>query len=163
VPYAQEIKLSPTRAAGVLSTIGGVSMAGRFISGLAIDRIGSKRVMIFCFILLIAGLLWLQNSTELWMLYLFAVVYGVAHGGFFTSFSPIVAEFFGIKSHGTLFGIAMFSGTFGGALGPLMAGYVFDITGGYGGAIWICTLISAFGFVLIALLKPLKEGAKANG
>ncbi len=163
VPYAQEIKVSPTRAAGVLSTIGGVSMAGRFISGLAIDRIGSKRVMIFCFILLIAGLLWLQISTELWMLYLFAVVYGVAHGGFFTSFSPIVAEFFGIKYHGALFGIAMFSGTFGGALGPLMAGYVFDITGGYGGAIWICTLISAFGFVLIALLKPLKEGANSNG
>jgi MFS family permease len=163
VPYAQEIKVSPTRAAGVLSTIGGVSMAGRFISGLAIDRIGSKRVMIFCFFLLIAGLLWLQISTELWMLYLFAVVYGVAHGGYFTSFSPIVAEFFGIKSHGTLFGIAMFSGTFGGALGPVMAGYVFDITGGYGGAIWICTLISAFGFVLIALLKPLKEGARAIG
>jgi MFS family permease len=154
VPYAQEIKVSPTRAAGVLSTIGGVSMAGRFISGLAIDRIGSKRVMIFCFILLIAGLLWLQIATELWMLYLFAVVYGVAHGGFFTSFSPIVAEFFGIKSHGTLFGIAMFSGTFGGALGPVVAGYVFDITGGYGGAIWICTLISALGFVLISLLKP---------
>jgi MFS family permease len=162
-PFARELNVSPTRAAGVLSTIGGVSMAGRFISGLAIDRIGCKRVMIFCFILLIAGLLWLQNSTELWMLYLFAVVYGVAHGGFFTSFSPIVAEFFGIKSHGTLFGIAMFSGTFGGALGPVMAGYVFDITGGYGGAIWICTLISAFGFVLIALLKPLKEGARAIG
>ena len=163
VPYAQEIKVSPTRAAGVLSTIGGVSMAGRFISGLAIDRVGSKRVMIFCFILLIAGLLWLQIATELLMLYLFAVVYGLAHGGFFTSFSPLVAEFFGIKSHGALFGVTMFSGTFGGALGPVMAGYVFDITGGYGGAFWICTLISILGFVLVALLKPAVQGAKAAG
>jgi len=163
VPFAHEIKVSATRAASVLSTIGGVSMAGRFISGLAIDRIGSKRVMIFSFVLLIAGLFWLQITTELWMLYLFAMVYGIAHGGFFTSFSPIVAEFFGIKSHGALFGIAMFSGTFGGAMGPVMAGYVFDITGGYGGAIWICTLVSALGFVLIAFLKPATEESRAGG
>ena len=32
------------------------------------------------------------------MLYLFAVVYGLAHGGFFTVISPIVAELFGIGS-----------------------------------------------------------------
>jgi len=163
VPYAQELKVSPTRAAGVLATIGGVSMAGRFFSGLAIDRIGSKRVMIFCFILLIAVLLWLQIATELWMLYLFAVVYGVAHGGFFTSFSPIIAESFGIKSHGALFGITMFSGTFGGALGPVMAGYVFDVTGAYAGAIWICTVIAILGFVLVALLKPAMEGVREIG
>jgi MFS family permease len=88
------------------------------------------------------------------MIYLFAVGYGLAHGGFFTSFSPIIAEFFGIKSHGSLFGITMFSGTFGGALGPVMAGYVFDVTGAYAGAIWMCTVISVLGFVLITLLKP---------
>jgi MFS family permease len=163
VPYAQEIDVSPTRAAGVLATIGGVSMAGRFISGLAIDRIGSKQVMIFCFILLIGVLLWLQIATELWMLYFFAVVYGFAHGGLFTSLSPIVAEFFGIKSHGVLFGITMFCGTFGGALGPVMAGYVFDVTGRYAGAIWLCTVISALGFVLVASLKPAVVETKANG
>jgi MFS family permease len=163
VPYAQELKVSPTRAAGVLATIGGVSMAGRFFSGLAIDRIGSKRVMIFCFILLIAVLLWLQIATELWMIYLFAVIYGIAHGGFFTSFSPIIAESFGIKSHGALFGITMFSGTFGGALGPVMAGYVFDVTGAYSGAIWICTVIATLGFVLVALLKPAVVGAREIG
>jgi MFS family permease len=163
VPFAHEIKVSATRAASVLSTIGGVSMAGRFISGLAIDRIGSKRVMVFSFVLLIAGLFWLQMTTELWMLYLFAIVYGIAHGGFFTSFSPIVAEFFGIKAHGALFGITMFCGTFGGAMGPVMAGYVFDITGGYGGAIWICTLVAALGFVMIALLKPATGESKTGG
>ena len=154
VPYAQEMNVSPTRAASVLSTIAGVSMAGRFVSGIAIDRVGSKRVIIFCFILLIAGLLWLQIATELWMLYLFAVVYGVAHGGFFTAFSPLIAEFFGIKFHGALFGVTMFSGNLGGALGPVMAGYVFDITGAYAGAIWICTAVSILGFLLVVLLKP---------
>ena len=161
-PYARELNVSPTLAAGVLSTIGGVSMVGRFISGFAIDRVGSKRVMVVCFILLIGVLLWLQIATELWMLYLFAVVYGLAHGGFFTSFSPIVAEFFGIKSHGALFGITMFFGTFGGALGPFVAGYVFDITGAYAVAIWICIVAAVLGFVLLSLLKPVPAAGSGD-
>ena len=162
VPFAIDIEVSATKAAGVLSTIGGVSMAGRFFSGLTIDRIGSRRVMIGCFILLIAALLWLQLTDELWMIYLFAAIYGIAHGGFFTAISPIVAEFFGIKSHGALFGIVVFSGTFGGAVGPFLAGYIFDVTGGYGLAIWICIFMSAIGFVLISSLKPIETAARED-
>jgi MFS family permease len=162
VTFAQDLKVSATRAAGILSTIGGVSMAGRFMTGLTIDRIGSKIVMIFCFILLIIALLWLQIAKELWMLYLFAMIYGTAHGGFFTTISPMVAEFFGIKAHGALFGIVVFSGTFGGALGPFLAGYIYDVTAEYSLAIWISTLMSALGLTLVSLLKPVAEGGKAN-
>ncbi|MBW2002112.1 MAG: MFS transporter [Deltaproteobacteria bacterium] len=153
VPHAQDLKISATRAASVLSAIGGVSMAGRFITGIAIDRIGSKRAMILCFILLIAGLLWLQMSKELWTLYVFAAIYGIAHGGYFTTISPIVAEFFGLNAHGVLFGIVAFSGTIGGAIGPILAGYIFDVTAGYVLAFWLCTLMSASGLLLLLLLK----------
>jgi MFS family permease len=149
VPHAHDIGASATRAATVLSTIGGVSMAGRFIIGIAIDRVGSKRAMILCIILLIAGLLWLQMAKDLWMLYLFAVIYGIAHGGYFTTMSPIVAEFFGIRAHGVLFGIVAFSGTVGGAIGPILAGRIFDVTGGY--------VMSAIGLLLLLLLKPIGE------
>ena len=157
VPYARDIEVSALRAASVLSTIGGVSMIGRFITGIAIDRIGSKRVIIVCFILLMVELLWLQMANDLWMLYLFAVFYGITHGGFFTAISPIVAEFFGISAHGVLFGIVAFSGTIGGAIGPFVAGYIFDITAGYSLAFWLATLVSTLGLMLIVLLKPIKE------
>ena len=59
---------------------------------------------------------------------LFAVIYGIAHGGFFTSISPIVAEYFGINTHGVLFGTVVFSGTIGGSFGPFLAGYIFIIS-----------------------------------
>jgi MFS family permease len=157
VPHVQDMRISATRAASVLSTIGGVSMVGRFITGIAIDRIGSKRAMIVCCVLLIAGLLWLQTAKELWMLYLFAVIYGTAHGGYFTTISPIVAEFFGIRAHGVLFGIIAFCGTVGGALGPTLAGYSFDITAHYSQAFWLCTLMSVLGLVLLLLLRPIKD------
>jgi len=162
VPHAQDIRVSATRAASVLATIGGVSMVGRFITGLAIDRIGSKRTMVICCMLLIAGLLWLQTAGQLWMLYLFAVIYGTAHGGFFTTISPIVAEFFGIRAHGVLFGIIAFCGTVGGSLGPILAGYIFDVTAHYSPAFWLCSLMSSLGLALLLLLKPIEDRRKMN-
>ncbi|MDF1591994.1 MAG: MFS transporter [Desulfobacterales bacterium] len=114
VPHAQDLGASAPKAAGVLATIGGVSMVGRFVSGVAVDRLGSRVIMMTCFFLLIGGLLWLQVARELWMLYLFAVIYGISHGGIFTAISPMVAEYFGTTSHGALFGIVVFSGTIGG-------------------------------------------------
>jgi len=162
VPHAQDAKVSATKAASVLSIIGGVSMAGRFITGVAIDRIGSKKAMILCFILLIAGLLWLQMAKELWMLYVFAVIYGIAHGGYFTTMSPIVAEFFGLNAHGVLFGIVAFNGTIGGAIGPILAGYIFDVTAGYGSAFWLCALMSASGLLLLLLLKQVDAIRQKN-
>lgn len=159
VPHVQDLKVSTAMAAGVISIIGGVSMAGRFAIGIAIDRIGSKAAMGIGFILLIAALLWLQVADKLWMLYLFAAIYGLAHGSFFTTISPIVAEFFGIKAHGVLFGTVAFCGTVGGAVGPIFAGYTFDRTGSYGPAFWICTLIGVLGLVLLLTLKPIKRGS----
>jgi len=156
-PHARDIGFSATKAASVLSTIGIVSMAGRFIAGIAIDRIGSKKAMIFSFIMLIVALLWLQWAKELWMLYVFAVIYGMGHGGYFTTMSPIVAEFFGLSAHGVLFGIANFSANFGGAIGPIMAGYIFDITAHYDLAFWIFTLMSTLGLVMVLFLKPVQD------
>ncbi len=154
VPHAGLLIDSPTKAAGVISTIGFASMAGRIITGIVVDRIGTKRTTILCYILLTFVLLWLQVAREPWMLYLFAVFYGVAHGGLFTIISPIVAAFFGVKSHGALFGVVIFCGTLGGSLGPLLAGYIFDITGSYHPAFWICAGMSVFGLLLMLTLKP---------
>jgi MFS family permease len=153
VPHAIDIGISSATAAGILSTIGGISMLGRFITGVAIDRIGNRLSMIICLILLILALLWLQLAGELWMLYLFAIVYGFSHGGLYTVISPIVAEYFGIRSHGVLFGIVVFSSMVGGAIGPVIAGNIFDTTGSYGLAFWICTSVSALALVIMLTLK----------
>jgi MFS family permease len=157
VPHARDIGISPHRAAGVLSTIGAVSMLGRFLSGIAIDHTGSKRIMSVCFGLLIVSLVWLTRSDSLWKLYLFACIYGIAHGGFFTAISPIIAELFGIRAHGSLFGMTVFFGTTGGALGPIITGYLFDRTQSYLPAFWMLIIISCIGFGLLICLKVKKR------
>jgi MFS family permease len=129
-------------------------MLGRMIIGTLNDRIGGKRSLITCFIILVCGLVWLQLSHASWMLFVFAVIYGFAHGGLFTVMSPTVAELFGTGSHGLLFGIVLFSGTLGGALGPLMAGSIFDLIGSYQLVFLILTAMAIVGIILIATLRP---------
>ena len=153
VPHAIDIGISSAAAAGILSTIGGVSIAGRLLVGAAIDRIGNRMTIIICLILLILALLWLQMAKELWMFYLFTMVYGLSHGGLYTVVSPIVAEYFGTRSHGALFGIVFCCSMVGGAIGPVIAGYIFDVTGSYSLAFWIIPAMGALALLSISTLR----------
>lgn len=157
-PHAVDLGFTPASAAGVLSTIGGVSIAGRAVMSIAGDRIGMRRAVIICSIVLLVGLVWLQFASELWMLYLFAALYGFSHGGFFTVLSPLVADLFGLSSHGAIFGGVFFSATIGGAVGPMLAGRIFDVTGGYQLAFLICGVASAAVLILSLFLRPLQKG-----
>lgn len=157
VPHARDKGLDPAVAAAVLSTIGGVSMLGRIIMGTANDRIGGKTSLIVGLIILIAALLWLQVASSAWMLFLFAVMYGFTHGALFTVMSPTIAEFFGTESHGQIFGMVLFCGTLGGSVGPLLAGYIFDLTGTYRAAFITLTFMALIGLVLIAMLRPMAK------
>ncbi|MBU1697259.1 MAG: MFS transporter, partial [Proteobacteria bacterium] len=153
VPHGRDLGISSLKAAGVLSAIGAVSMVGRFVAGLAIDRTGSKQIMGICFALLFVSLFWLAKADALWKLYGFACIYGLAHGGFFTAISPIMVELFGIRAHGSLFGLVVFFGTTGGALGPILTGYLFDVTHSYIIAFWLILVITCISFGLLLCLK----------
>ena len=156
VPHARDSGLSASQAAGTLSIIGGVSMIGRYLSGLAIDRYGSRQTLATCVLLLIVSFLWLQVAQSLWMLFLFACIYGLAHGGLFTVVSPIIAEIFGIKAHGTILGIVVCFGTTGGAIGPIFTGQLFDMTGSYTTAFWAFIFVSTCSLGILSFIKPIK-------
>ena len=156
IPHGTDIGLSLTTAAGVLSTIGGMSLLGRIVMGTANDRIGGKRSLSICYAVLICALIFLQTANQTWMLLLFAAIYGFAHGGFFTVMSPTIAELFGTGSHGAIFGIVLFSGMIGGAIGPLLTGRVFDVTGSYQTAFVVLTGVAISGLILITFLRPLQ-------
>jgi MFS family permease len=159
VPHAMDLGLTPVVAAGVLSTIGGVSMTGRLGMGAAIDKIGGKRSLMICFVIILCGFGCLLAARSGWMLFLFAVIYGFAHGGFFTLMSPTVAELFGTASHGALFGIVLFCGTIGGAAGPILAGYTFDVTGSYQPMFMLMTGLLTIAFIMVFFLRPVKASA----
>ena len=153
VAHGQDSGLASSVAAAILSTIGAVSMVGRVTMGHINDKIGGRSSLLICFLMLISGLACLQIETRPWTLFAFAVIYGFAHGGFFTVMSPTVAELYGTRSHGQLFGIVWSFGCFGGSIGPILTGYLFDSLGSYRIAFNLLTLLALIGFFLIFSIK----------
>ena len=153
VPHATDIGVPAAAAATVLSVVGILSIGSKTGMGSIVDRIGSKRVAIIVLVLMSASFLWLLWANELWMLYLFAVVFAVAYGGLTALQSPIVAEFFGLRAHGAIFGLVLFAAQIGGALGTLVAGSVFDVSGTYYWAFILCAILAGFSLILAILLK----------
>ncbi|GAH50194.1 unnamed protein product, partial [marine sediment metagenome] len=154
VPHATDLGIPAASAANILATIGGLTIAGRVILGGVADKIGNRLVFIIGFILMSAAFFWLVPATEVWMLYLFAIVFGFAQGGPAASQSPLLARLFGLSSHGLILGVTSLGVTTGAAIGPFLAGYIFDVTGSYQVAYIVCAAVSIVGIILTALLTP---------
>ena len=152
--HATDIGISETTAANILATIGGVSILGRITLGVLADRAGSKRAIITGLAILAMALLWLQLATAEWMLYLFAAIFGFAFGGLLVQISLIIAESFGLTSHGAIMGVISFGLITGGTLGPVVVGHIFDITYSYQLGFLICAAASIISLVLALLLRP---------
>lgn len=157
VPYATDMGISRTMAAGVLSVLGGVSIVGRLVMGSVIDRVGGRIALLGCYAVLLLAFILLQFAVNAPMLYLFAAVYGFAHGGLFTAVSPLVAELFGMRAHGLLYGTVTFAGTVGGAMGPTAAGAIYDLTGSYRPAFLLLIVLVLFAAGAIASINPSKS------
>jgi len=154
VPHATDLKLSTASAVIILAVIGGLSTGGRVIMGIAGDRIGNKLAFIMSFGLMSAALFWLLAAKELWMLYLFAVLFSFGYGGIAVLISPVVAEQFGLNSLGTILGIIFFICAIGETIGPVVAGYIFDMTGSYQLGFLVTAILSFIGLILVSILRP---------
>lgn len=161
VPHATDTGIAPITASSVLACLGALNATGRVAIGGAGDRMGNRRAAIFSFALALASLLWLQIASELWMMYVFAVVFGFAIGGMVALESPLVAEQFGLQAHGGILGMTHFAGVgVGGALGTFLSGKLYDQTGNYHMIFIVLAGISAVGLLLSILLKPPQQKKK---
>ena len=103
------------------------------------------------------ALFWLLVARDTWMLFLFGAVFGFGHGGMATMESPMVANVFGMRSHGVILGLVFLCDTVGGAVGPFLSGYIFDVTNSYRQAFLLCAILSVTSLVAVLCLKPLEN------
>ena len=154
VPHATDLGIPAANAATIISTIGGMGIIGRIGMGNAADRIGINRALTIGFILTTAMLFWLPFIKGLGMLYVFAAVFGFAWGGTIAVQSPLLAESFGLKAHGSILRASAFSIALGCAVSPILTGYMFDVTGSYQSAFVVIAVLSLISLILTLLLKP---------
>ena len=157
VPHATDLGISSTNAANILATMGGASIVGRLVLGSVADSIGIRSVFLVAFIMMSAVLFWLALATGTWILLIFAVIFGFSNGGCSALVSPLIAELFGLRSHGLIFGVTELGFAIGGVIGPIVAGHIFDVTSSYQLAFLISAALGIIGLISTALLTPTKK------
>jgi MFS family permease len=153
VPDAINAGMSPTLAARILALTGALMLAGRIVLGTIADKSGCKPIFIFCFLISTGSLLFISFNHAHWAFFMLAVMIGLSQGGVGSSQSPLIASLFGLRSHGLIFGFLGIGSTFGAAVGPLITGYMFDLTGSYSSALLMCAAASLISLVLAFFIR----------
>lgn len=152
--------VSGVEAAGVLSTIAGVSILSRFAFSILTDRFGGRAVLAMACIGQAISVLMLLGASEPWTFYVFAVVFSLFYGGEMVGFPIINRQLFGERAPlGSIYSFEMLGASTGMAMGGWLGGALFDASGAYTSAILASAAASLLGLPLALWLPRHKKSA----
>ncbi len=153
--YVRDIGLDPNIGAYSLALIGLFNIGGSLLSGMAGQRFSMKRSLSVIYAaraVAITALLLLPKTP---MVVLgFAAVMGLLWLSTVPLTTGIVAQVFGTRYMGTLFGIVFLSHQIGSFLGVWLGGRLYDSTGNYD-SMWIAGIV--LGLLAALLHLPINE------
>lgn len=126
-------------------------LAGRLIGGLALDRISGQLVAATCIALLaVSSLVLILAPQQLIGAIVAVALFGFAFGGISPTLPYLASRYFGLRSYGKLFGVLNAVYSLATATCPLLASWIYDLTGSY---FWFLlgalpALLMAMGLVL---------------
>ncbi|HET7876237.1 MAG TPA: MFS transporter [Methylomirabilota bacterium] len=121
-------------ASSAIGFLGMTSIAGGMVLGVISDGWGRKPVLASVYILRVAAFSALFLVHDPVTLMVVAAVGGLGMSGSLAMTSALTGDIFGRFSVGSIFGLIFLSHQAGAALGSWLAGFLFDLTGGYGAA-----------------------------
>jgi MFS family permease len=150
IAHAIDAGYAKVFAASIFGLMGVISIGGRISFGYLADVMNRQAVFAWVQIISAVGILALlamHDASTPWLLYLYAVCYGLGQGSRALVLSAISADIFQGKHFGAIFGYFTFSIGIGGAIGAWLGGFLFDVTGSYAIPFWFslaCLIISVF-------------------
>jgi len=134
VAYLVDLGVSAIVAASVVGMVGASSIAGKIGGGWLSDRMEREFVYlggIAIMLAAVAALAALGRAPAAWAIYGYAVLLGVGYSATASIIPAMVSDRFGGRHFGAIVGVGLMGSAVGSALGPWMAGYLFDRTGSY--------------------------------
>ena len=168
VPYLVERGISSTAAVGAVSISFVASAVGNLVWGYMAEKLSVRYLLFAAYLIRAASVGLLLVTDSLSEAYLFAILHGFTEGGLRTLTAIILAEYYGRRHLGSIYGLSRSVQVAGFALGPLVSGAAFDFTLTYVGAFAsFLTYVGAFAsflvlgiigsFLVAAAARPLKN------
>jgi sugar phosphate permease len=136
------------------------SIPARFLGGLIVDRVSTQNIryaVASFFALQAAGVtLFLFNQESTFVLYTFFIMYGIGMGAPMPMTPVLRARYFGRKNFGAIAGISRMLTVPVGVVGPVLAGWIYDVTGSYEVAFILFAITLSISVVVMCFVKPPK-------
>ena len=155
IPLVEDLGYSSATAAGVLGSMGMVSIIGRLGGGVLNDMLGTKPVAVASVCLIALSCIILAYSQSLWQIIVFVAIYAPAYGCSAATMPAIKGDYFGRKAFGSILGLSGMVQMSGSMLGPIYAAYIFDTFGSYRVAfLTFAGLLIISALMFMSLKKP---------
>jgi MFS family permease len=158
VNYATDNGIDPLVAATFIGVIGIASIASRLSMGVIAEKIGLYWGFLLIGVSLALSFVLLLFTRSVWSFYVFTLLFSIPYGGEVTQIPLVIDRYFGTRSMSTLVGMTVFAIGVGGALGPWLAGKIFDLTGSYNAAFIMGAVIAVVAMGVVFLLKRRDTG-----
>jgi MFS family permease len=145
--------ISASGGALALSAMGGASLAGRFLTGWLLDRFFAARVSFGLLAAAALGTFLLSGAQSLPVGLIAAVLIGFGMGGEADVTPYLLSRYFGLRSFSVLYGLTWTFYAVAGAIGPVLMGKAFDLTGSYD-ALLVRLALATLAVAALMLLLP---------
>ncbi len=146
VPMLTDAGLTPEAAGGIAALIGITAIAGRVVAGALLDRLPAGLVTAGLFLLAALGFSLLAFGGITFAIP-GALIAGFAIGAENDLLAFLVGRYFPRATYGQAYGALYGVFLLGGAIGPALSGYLFDLSGNYQ-----LSLLSAAGLLVLAAM-----------
>ena len=165
IPFMQDsLRFTSQSAAVVAMTMPIVSLTGRLGFGRLADYVDKRTVLAMSYLLMGVGVLLLAMVHSPWQILFYLAVFSPGWGGSLAVRPAYQADYFGVRAFGGIQGWMMTVSAVGSVFGPIFAGAVYDITGGYRPAFLIVGLVALTAVPLVLMAgRSQKELARAAG
>jgi sugar phosphate permease len=156
VPYLESAGVPTAVAALSVTGMTVCSLIGRLGFGVFGDYRSKRHLIALSIALQIIGLGCFAFVTRdaMWLLVAFLLTYGPGFGGPIPLWPGLQADFFGTRSFGTIMGLLTLTSVIGGLASPIVAGWIFDVTGSYRVAWELSLLVTLPAIPLMLLNRP---------
>jgi len=161
VAYLIERGFSTVQAAFAFGCIGMLTILGIALTGILAERFSRHLIATFSYGLTIIGILalaGLQLYPSWWVLALFVVPFGLSAGARGPIITAQMAELFAGQGLASIFGATNIGQGCGAALGAFLAGYLYDLTGGYNTGFAISLGFACLGLSMFWFVPAIRHG-----
>ena len=131
VVFAIDAGIKSGVAAFAYSSIHAATVVGVVAMGVAADRFNRRMLISLSYGLPAVGVLFLFGLNSAGPLFTFAVILGLCGAGHVVLWPLVVSDCFGARAYATVMGFLSIFYTMGAAIGPPLAGYIYDTIGSY--------------------------------